>query len=265
MIRLLFVQLVFLFNFSSCSSEQKNIVKVESNSQSVVSNEKTSGNDVQPDGELETAVAGRAASKSVTDYYLLLPDEYFGEVPNDSKARRSYIKIEDAKNGYLKIEKPYALEDVSKTPKEDRELVRGENAAAKGRAAMEIALFKQKQGRNVIVVSSAAAVNNPFEVIFKLDFWEDDNGVLTDVTEKHSAKIDYNMAFAELRRQLKPTDEGLQSETAENIEHSLHPELPRYGKAIKIIVNPNFAKRRIELLNLIWNGEEFVCEPARKK
>ena len=266
MIRLLFVFLMFLFIAPSCSSRDEEVVKAESSPQIAVSTEKSANAALLPDDEPENAVAEQAKSKSVLDYYLLLPpDNYFYQTPDNAKARRSYIKIEDVKNGYLKIEKPYVLEDVSKLPEDDRELANAENETAKARALMEIALFKQKQGRNIIVVNYAVGVDNPFEVVFKLDFWEDDNGVLKDVTERYRAKIDKNMAFAEFRSRLQPTDKDLRFESADDIAFSLHPELPRYGKTIKIIVNPDLTKRRFELLHLVWNGEEFVCKPASKK
>lgn len=266
MIRLLFVPFVFLFIAPSCSSKEKDIVKVESDRQIAVSTQKSSDNALLPADEPKNAVAEQAASKSVLDYYLLLPDKYFYQMPEDEKARRSYIKIEDVKNGYLKIEKPYVLEDVSKIPEGDRELARAENDVAKAEAVMEVALFKGNQGRNIVVVNYPADSDNPFLVWFELDFWEDDDGVLKDVTEQHRAKIDYNMAFAEFERQRRPGDKSPSYQNSKDIAaYDLFPELPRYGKAIKIIVNPDFTKRRIELLNLVWNGEEFVCEPARKK
>ncbi len=261
----MFVPLAFLCFVSSCSSEIKDITKVESNRQNDVGAQKSFGNESPPDDKQKNVVAEQAKSKSVLDYYLMLPDKYFRYMPDDQKARRSYIKIEDIKNGYLKIEKPYELEDVSKIPKGDRELARAENEVTKAEAVMEVALFRQKQGRNIVVVNYPADSDNPFLVIFKLDFWEDDGGVLKDVTEQHHAKIDNNMAFAEFKKQRKPTDEYPSYLNANGIAFDLYPELPRYGKAIKIIINPDFTKRRFELLNLVWKGEEFVCEPASKK
>lgn len=265
MIRLLFVPLAFLCFVSSCSSEIKDITKAESSRQNDVGAQKSFGSESPPDDEQKNVVAEQAKSKSVLDYYLMLPDKYFRDMPDDQKARRSYIKIEDIKNGYLKIEKPYQLEDVSKMSEEDSELERAENEVTKAEAVMEIALFRQKQGRNVVVVNYPADSDNPFLVIFKLDFWEDDNGVLRDVTEQHRAKIDANMAFAEFQKQRKPTDKYPSYLSETDISFDLYPELPRYGKAIKIIINPDSTKRRFELLHLVWNGEEFVCEPASKK
>lgn len=265
MIRLLFVSFAFLFIVSSCSSEKKDIIKVENNPPNAVSIQKSSDNVLSRDDEGKNAIVEQAESKSVLDYYLMLPDKYFYRKPDDVKARRSYIKVKDLKNGYLKIEKPYKLNDISKVPKEDLELERAENEVTKARAVMEVALFKRKQGRNIVVVNSHTGGDNPFLVLLKLDFWEDDGGDLKDVTEYHRAKIDNDMAFAEFQKQRKPTDKYPSYLSANDIASDLYPELPRYGKAIKIIINPDSAERRFELLNLVWNGEEFVCEPASKK
>ena len=207
---------------------------------------------------------------SVLDYYLKLPAEYFAGVADTRAARMKYVKVSDVRNGYLRIEKPYELVNSTKLPRDERGVVAAENRSARLTARLEIALFKHEKGRNIIAVSYRWSGDCPACAIPRIDFWQDENGELKNVTEAVLATADKKMLLAAARRDgLREAEVGAMianaKDTDEILINDLAFKLPRTGRTIKITTDAESTGAAIELLDLRWTGSEFVSEAIARR
>jgi hypothetical protein len=173
-----------------------------------------------------SAFAGASAQtpKTVTDFYLAMPDEKFiydeesrklkGKAAL-TKYRRSLIKIEDVKNGYLRLE-PTFLEGW-----------------------VEIALFKKNDGSYLVAQTEVGCGPG---CDGSLEFFTYKSGQWTNVTEDFLPPLPYTLRTSDLENYWK---------------------LPRAGKTL-IFVNTNEDVREESEklvkneLKFDWNGKEFV-------
>lgn len=179
------------------------------------------------------AVAAAAQVKTVTDYYLAMPDDkYSTDIEGNQikgkaaleKFRRSLIKIEDKRNGYLKLEGPW-----------------------EGWA--EIALFKKKDGSYII--GHAETGCGPACSGF-VKFYTYAGGNWTDVTEKVFAEPSESEVLS-IFKSKKIDIEGSGTD--------FYYLLPRVGTTVKMACNmcrearsPDFVLRSFN-----WNGVKFAA------
>ena len=208
---------------------------------------------------------------SVLDYYQKLPAEYFSGVADNPIARTKYVKISDVRNGYLKIEKPYAQQNLAKLSAEERGVVAMENRAERLTSELEIALFKHRQGRHLIAVSYRWSGDCPACAIPRVDFWQDENGKLKNVTEAVLATVDKQMLLTAARRaQLNKvkaatanSEDANENLSDESLTADLVYKLPRTGKMITITTDTESFGAQVKLLDWRWTGSEFVSEASR--
>lgn len=212
-------------------------------------------------------VAQATHAQTVLDYYQKLPAKYFTGVAADSRARLKYVKIRDAKNGYLKIEKPFQIVDVSKLEdKDDVSVTEAENDAARRTAQIEVALFRHAQDkRHIVAVTYRYSADCPACAMAAIDFYEDRDGELRDVTEAILARVDAKAAFAEYARRTKASGGEIFYQTAEHLKQDLAFRLPRVGRTIRVATDSQSDAAAIELMNFRWTGSEFVSEPIERK
>ena len=169
--------------------------------------------------------------KTVTDYFLAFPaDKYATDIEGKkikgkaalTKFRKSLIKIEDVKNGYLKLEGTW-----------------------KGWA--EIAIFKKKDGSYIIGQTesgcSPACEGNIKFYTYKAGKW-------TDITEQVFPTL--TEAFIKnvfIRRKINMEDNGLSS----------YFLLPREGTTVKMAFNmcKEDGDEHFTLLEFGWTGAKF--------
>ncbi len=162
---------------------------------------------------------------TVTDYYLLLPTDNL-PILESVRSRRSIIKIEDTKNGFLRLE-----------------------GAWEGWA--EIALFRKTNREAVIAVEQVGcgpACDGALQfLIYK-------NGKWTDATANVLPQLEDEDILAAYNR-LKP---------AKGDEHSLEDMpatywvLPQKGTTIKLVVGDASESEGKTLMSFNWNGNKFV-------
>ncbi len=155
-------------------------------------------------------VPGHAVSsqspKTVLDYYLQLPNRYLFS-GGDRAARMKLIKIQDVKNGYLRLEGDW--EGFS-----------------------EIALFRQPNGTPLIVVTNAECGPGCSQSTYFLEFqdgkWVNRQTELFPLTRQQ--------VVAEYRKSGQKTIEDF----GDDLPYLIM--LPRAGRVIKVIVQPEFTE-----------------------
>lgn len=172
--------------------------------------------------------------KTVTDYYLAMPSGFYSTDFRGNKItgkaalakhRKSLIKIEDVKNGYLKLE-----------------------SAWEGWA--EIVLFKRKDGNYLIAQAESGC--GPVCTGF-IKFFDYQNGKWTDVTDK----VFPVLTEAQIKEAF--VDKKLDSE--EN-GANIYFVLPREGTTVRMACNEcsDTGDPHFTLLEFIWNGEKFAVK-----
>jgi hypothetical protein len=179
-----------------------------------------------------------AQPKTVTDYYLAMPNDLYSstiegkKITNKAaliKHRKSLIKIEDIKNGYLKLEGPW-----------------------EGWA--EIALFKKTDGSYIIAQAESGcgpACDGSVKFwTYKAGKWADvTKSVFTEPTGKAVAK-QFNATKGE-------TDEA-----ADESGMPFYYNLPRQGKIMTLACNECSEVRDgngdFTIFSYEWNGTKFV-------
>lgn len=171
--------------------------------------------------------------KTVTDYYLAMPPDVYSltiEGKNVKgktaleKFRRSMIKIEDVKNGYLKLE-----------------------GAWEGWA--EIALFKKKDG-SYLIAQAESGCGPACEGFIK--FFTYKAGKWTDVTKQVFPMPTESQVKAAFKAKKINTKDGL----------SNYFLLPQDGTTVKIACNmcengETSGEPDLILMEFTWNGENF--------
>lgn len=162
---------------------------------------------------------------TVTDYFLLLPNENL-PILESVRSRRSIIKIEDTKNGFLRLE-----------------------GAWEGWA--EIALFR-KTNREAVIAVQEVGCGPACEGA--LQFLTYKNGKWTDATTNVLPELADEDILAAYNR-LKPGNGD---------EHSLEDMpatywiLPQRGTTLKLVVGEASELEGRILLSFNWNGTRFV-------
>lgn len=170
----------------------------------------------------------KPAPKTVMDFYLLLPAI---EVKGlEAKNRKSFVAIEDTRNGYLKLAAPKNNNDWEKDD------------------WMEIALFKKSNGEYVIGVVSVGCTNTCSGTA---EFFEYRGDRFVDVTDK-IYPITQEIQYKQYLRKKRPEQTAL----GESIL-SIVSELPREGKTIKVNFTGEKGKE-MTLFEMTWNGKSFV-------
>lgn len=200
--------------------------------------------------------------QTVVDYYLLLPKKYFGGDLSDERARLSYIKVRDVRSGYLKIQKPYSRQKT-KANDPERDLIFAEDRAAYLSSFVEIALFRKSSGGDVIAVTFAGGSDATITINQDINFLEYDAGQWRDTTDEVLSNINPQMAYAAYVSQGKPGDKVNPRDTTDFHENEFNYLLPRYGKSIKVIIDPQWTTvNQVELLTMTWRNDGFVIEPV---
>lgn len=166
--------------------------------------------------------------KTVADFYYLLPNDRFAPFDDGSKKipslysyRKSIIKIEDIKNGYIKIEADWD-------------------------GWAEIVIFKKTNGDYIVGVSSVAC--GPV-CGSSVEFLSYKNGQWKDVTEQIFPKItEAQVRAAYEQKNLKVGEEGLPE---------LVYNLPRVGKTITVDTDGTELDYTFKLT---WNGSKFILQ-----
>ena len=173
------------------------------------------------------AAAQKTAPKTVTDFLYLLPETYFepyveeGKPKPDLRAyRKSLIKINDTKNGFLRLE----------------------GVAWEGWA--EMAIFKKTDGNYVVGISQSGCgpicdSANTFLVYEKGDWRDVTEEVLPTISEAQ-----FDAAYKKHK-------------INEDDDPGIVYELPRLGRTIIVRTDGD---RNIELFELTWNGTRFVLK-----
>ncbi|MEP6903715.1 MAG: hypothetical protein ABJA66_18475 [Actinomycetota bacterium] len=174
--------------------------------------------------------AQNSPPKTVTDFFLSLPEKYFapyingeGATPNLRDYRKSIIKIEDIKNGYLRIEEP----------------------TTEGWA--EVAIFKKTNGKYIVGISQVGCGPSCSSEETFLSY---ENGNWQEITAQVLPKITEAQVNAAYKR-------GKVSK--ENQSGLLVYELPRTGTTIKVKTGDDDAAE-VVLFELNWNGANFVLK-----
>ena len=141
--------------------------------------------------------------KTVTDFFYLLPESHFapyydgeGEKPDLRKYRKSIIKVEDIKNGYLRLEGLW-----------------------EGWA--EVAIFKKTNGKYIVGAANTECGPVCGSTVL---FYSYENKKWSDVT----AKVFPEITDAQIKAAYK------RHKTNEDDEPGLVYELPRIGKTITV-------------------------------
>jgi len=170
----------------------------------------------------------KPAPKTVMEFYLLLPAV---EVKGLAvKNRKSFVAIEDVRNGYIKLAAPKNNTDWEKDD------------------WMEIALFKKSNGEYLIGVTNNSCTDT---CAGSVEFLEYRGDRFVDVTDR-VYPISQEIKYAQYLRKKRPG----QPELGESIFGTVS-ELPRAGKTIKVKFTGEKGKEFV-LLEMTWNGERFV-------
>lgn len=163
--------------------------------------------------------------QTVADYYLLLPTENL-PILESVRSRRSIIKTEDAKNGFLRLE-----------------------GAWEGWA--EIALFRKSNKEAVIAVESVEC--GP-ACMGAAQFLTYKNGRWTDVTAQVVPELsDEDILAAYLR--IKTDDDD--AHTLDDPPYT-YWVLPQKGTTVKLVLGDESASSGKTLMSFNWNGNKFV-------
>ncbi len=173
--------------------------------------------------------------KTVTDFYLAMPNDRFltnlegKKITNKAeliKFRKSLIKIEDIKNGYLKLEGTW-----------------------EGWA--EIALFRKKDG-SYLIAETSVGCGPACDGSLKLSTYS--GGKWTDVTKQFAPKVTNQMTFDGFK-----ANGGINEEIKSGDDLPFYYLLPQFGKTLKIACNEcDDTAEDFTLLEYEWNGEKFV-------
>jgi hypothetical protein len=182
---------------------------------------------------LATTTLVSAQSKTVTDYYLAMPGDVYStniegnKITNKAaltKFRKSLIKTENIKNGYLKLEGTW-----------------------EGWA--EIALFKKKDGSYLIAQAESGC--GPACLGF-IKFFTYKAGKFTDVTKQVFPNLtdeQINRAFAS--KNINTEENGT----------SHYYLLPQKGTTVKMACNMcNDGDEDFTLIEFVWNGDKFTVK-----
>lgn len=179
-----------------------------------------------------SAVAA-AQPKTVTDYFLAMPAGVYDSTMEGKKVkgkaltdlRRGMIKIEDVKNGYLRLEGPW-----------------------EGWA--EIALFELNSGGYLIAEANSGC--GP-ACEGSLRFWTYRAGRWTDVSKNYPFEFTADDAMKGFLAR------GGKSEFGDDEEIPTYFLLPREGRTIKVACNMcNDAEGDFVIFEYEWNGAKFV-------
>ncbi len=178
-----------------------------------------------------------AQPKTVTDYFLAMPNDVYSSGLDGTKAkgkaaitklRKSLIKIEDIKNGYLKLEGTW-----------------------EGWA--EIALFKKTDG-SYIIAQAENGCGPACDGFVK--FWTYNAGKWSDITKSVFTDIDSKQA-AKLFNAKKPAEDEAVTD-----DLPFYYLLPREGKTLKLACNECSQQiggaEDFVFLEYEWNGTKFV-------
>lgn len=180
-----------------------------------------------------SAVAA-AQPKSVTDYFLAMPAGVYDTTIEGKTVkgkaltalRRSMIKTEDVRNGYLRLEGPW-----------------------EGWA--EIALFKMNAGGYLLAEANAGC--GP-ACDGSVRFWTYSAGRWTEVTRSYP----FNFSSADVMRAFRERG-GKGDDLGENEEIPTYFLLPREGRTIKVACNMcDDSAEHFTLFEYEWNGTKFV-------
>lgn len=181
---------------------------------------------------------GIAQPKTVTDYFLAMPNDVYStsldgkQITNKlalTKLRKSMIKIEDIKNGYLKLE-----------------------GAWEGWA--EIALFKKNDG-SYIIAQAENGCGPACEGFVK--FWTYNAGKWADVTKT----VFTEPTGKAVAKQFNVTKHA-EDEAADESGMSFYYSLPRQGTVMRVVCNEcsqvDDGKEDFTIFQYEWNGAKFV-------
>lgn len=174
--------------------------------------------------------------KTVTDFYLAMPNDVYATNMEGNKItgkaaltkhRKSLIKTEDIKNGYLKLE-----------------------GAWEGWA--EIALFKKKDG-SYLIAQSETGCGPACEGFIK--FFTYKAGKWTDVTKQVFPMPTDNQVAAAFKAKKINTEDGM----------SNYFLLPQTGTTVKMACNmcengETNEEPELVLMEFTWNGEKFTVK-----
>ena len=178
-----------------------------------------------------------AQPKTVTDYFLAMPDDFYAtDIEGNkikwkaalTKFRKSLIKIEDIKNGYLKLE-----------------------GAWEGWA--EIALFKKTNG-GYIIAQAESGCGPACDGFVK--FWTYTAGKWTDITKSVFTPPTVKAA-AQKFNSIKSADD----EAADETGFPFYYVLPREGRTMRVACNECSQSGEggdTTLFQYEWNGIRFV-------
>lgn len=168
------------------------------------------------------------APKTVMDFYLLLPAL---KVRNLAvKTRKSFVAVEDTRNGYIKLA----------APQNNDEWEAGD--------WMEIALFKKPNGEYVVALTNNSCADT---CAGSIEFLEYRGDRFVDVSDK-IYPVTQKILYAQYLRKKRPE----QPELGESIFGTVS-ELPRAGKTVKVKFTGEKGKE-LTLFEMTWNGESFV-------
>nr|MBA2736146.1 hypothetical protein [Pyrinomonadaceae bacterium] len=180
-------------------------------------------------GNLFAQKQTKPAPKTVMDFYLLLPA---GEVKGlEVKNRKSFVAIEDTRNGYLKLTAPKNNNDWEKDD------------------WMEIALFKKLNGEYVVGITSVGCTATCSGGIGFLEYRGDRFVDVSDAIYPLTREIQYKQYL----RKKRPEQPGLGESTFSSVS-----QLPRDGKTIKVRFTGEKGKEFM-LFEMTWNGKSFVA------
>lgn len=177
-----------------------------------------------------------AQPKTVTDYFLAMPSNiYATNMEGDkitgkaalTKHRKSLIKTEDIKNGYLKLEGPWE-------------------------SWAEIALFKKKDG-SYLIAQSETGCGPACEGFIK--FFTYKAGKWTDVTKQVFPMPSESQVATALKAKKINTEDGM----------SNYFLLPQTGTTVKMACNmcengETNEDSELVLMEFNWNGEKFTIK-----
>ncbi|HEX9963067.1 MAG TPA: hypothetical protein VGB00_19190, partial [Pyrinomonadaceae bacterium] len=151
----------------------------------------------------------------------------------------SFVAVEDARNGYIKLAAPKNSDEWEKDD------------------WMEIALFKKSNGEYVVGVTNNACAET---CAGSLEFLEYRGDRFVDVSDK-IYPVTQQIKYAQYLRKKRPE----QPAPGESVFGTLS-ELPRVGKTVKVKFTGENGKE-LTLFEMTWNGESFVSNeplPAAK-
>lgn len=173
----------------------------------------------------QVSAQSKTNPQTVVDYYLLLPTDNLPQLES-LKNRRSIIKTQDLKNGYLRLEGGW-----------------------EGWA--EIALFRKTNREAVIAVAEVGCGPACGGAAQFLTF---KNGKWTDVTAKVMPELEDADILAAYNR-LKTKDD--EAHSLDEMPY-VYWQMPQKGTTLKMLLGDESKSNGATLLSFAWNGERFV-------